>query len=241
MVAVAPTLIVDNMSFATVNPKDNGLLADRAFAHIRDLVAAGRLGPGDRVNELEIATALGISRGPVREAIQRLASAGLLVSEPNVGSRIVSIDATLVRQLYEVREALESMAAGLAAERMDAAERAVLVATLDQHEAAMNAGGSGNYPYSNDDWDFHLRILAGAGNALAWRICGDELRDLFNLLRRQHGVGAGRARRALQEHRWIADAVVAGNADLAALLMSQHIRASRDNLLAALTNGRGPA
>jgi DNA-binding GntR family transcriptional regulator len=139
-----------------------------------------------------------------------------------------------VAQLYDVREVLEARAAGLAARHMTANERAALLATLDEHEASMTAANSTSYPRGGADWDFHLLILKGGRNSVIWRICGDELRDMFSLLRNRHGSSPGRGQRALQEHRWIAEAIVANNEDLASLLMAQHIRASRDNLLAAM-------
>jgi DNA-binding GntR family transcriptional regulator len=233
--------IVDNRSNGVINlgekgvlSKDGGLLADRAYAYIRTQLADGVLGPGSRLNELEISQHLGISRGPVREAIRRLTSSGLAIYEPNAGARVVSLGIGDVAQLYEVREALEARAAGLAAHHMTNDERETLIATLDEHEARMTEASSTNYPRGGSDWDFHLLILKGARNAVIWRICGDELRDMFSLLRNQHGSSPGRGHRALQEHRWIAEAIVAGNADFASLLMAQHIRASRDNLLSAM-------
>jgi DNA-binding GntR family transcriptional regulator len=214
--------------------RDGGLLADNALAYIRSSIYEGRIGPGDRINELEISQTLGISRGPVREAIRRLSSSGLVVYEPNIGTRVVSPDADDVAQLYAVRESLESLAAGLAATQMTDAERATLTATLDAHEAQMTEANSTSYPRGGADWDFHLLILKASRNSLIWRICGDELRDMFSLLRSRHGSSPGRGRQALKEHRWIAEAIVAGDADLASTLMAQHIRASRNNLLKAM-------
>ncbi|WEX10653.1 GntR family transcriptional regulator [Chelativorans sp. AA-79] len=211
------------------------MLADRALTHIREMIATARLGPGDRVNEVEIAAQLGISRAPVREAIRRLASSGLVVSEPNLGSRVVQIDMAKIRALYEVREALESMSAGLAAQRMTDAERAALLEMLDEHAAQMHGQGSSTYPAGSSDWDFHLAVLKGSRNEVAWRICGSDLRDLLSLLRARHGRRPGRGEQALLEHRWVAEAIRAGNADFASLLMAQHIRASRDNLFAVLS------
>jgi len=216
-----------------------GLLADRVLGFIRERIARGEIGPGDRLNELEIAQSLSISRGPVREAIRRLSSSGLLVPARNAGSRVVFLDESLVRQHYEVRESLESLAAKLAAERMTAEELAGLKDILDRHEGEMNAAGSSSYLHGASDRDFHLTILRGARNQVIWSICGDQLRDLLGLLRGQHGMTAGRGRRALQEHRWIADAIISRQADLAGLLMAQHIRASRDNLLSVMA-GQGP-
>ena len=75
--------------------------------------------------------------------------------------------------------------------------------------AQMTEDNSNNYPRGGADWDFHLLILKGARNDVIWRICGDELKDMFSLLRSQHGSSPGRGRKALEEHRWVAEAIVA--------------------------------
>lgn len=217
--------------------RDGKLAGERVLEHVRQMLAAGHLTSGDRINEAEIAASLGISRGPVREAIMRLSSSGLLVTAPNVGSRVVTLDETAARALYEVREALEGLSARLAAERMSDAERRHLKEMLDGHMAAMADKESDAYPAGSSDWDFHLAILKGSRNDVAWRICGSDLRDLFALLRAQHGKAAGRGRRALQEHFWVCDAIINGEADLAGTLMVQHIRSSRDNLIGLMRNG----
>lgn len=235
---------VDNLE-RTVNIEDaagqierSRSLSEQAFAFIRRLIFEGTLRPGERINELDIAQKLGMSRGPVREAIRRMSSSGLVISETNLGTRVVQLSADDVAQLYDVREALEARAAQLAAEKMTAEERRGLLDTLDAHDAQMTEENSTRYPRGSADWDFHLMILRGARNDVIWRICGDELRDMFSLLRSQHGSSPGRGRKALQEHRWIAEAVDAGNGDLAALLMASHIRASRDNLLKVMAAAR---
>lgn len=217
-----------------VRLRDGRLAADRALEYIRELLMSGRLCAGDRVNEVELAAGLGISRGPVREAIRRLQSSGLLIAEPNMGSRVVSLDEEAASALYEVREALESLSAGLAATRMTDAERRALVEMLDAHESVMVEQGVNVYPAGSADWDFHLTVLKGGRNEVAWRICGNDLRDQLSLLRARHGESKGRGMRALQEHRWIAEAIAGKEADLASTLMAKHIRASRDNLLALM-------
>lgn len=225
----------DFQTTATASLQDGRLLlADRATDYIRHLIALRRLGPGDRVNEVDIASQLQISRGPVREAIRRLCSTGLLVGERNFGSRVVRLDEASVQRLYEVREALEAMAARLSAERMTQSEKRALVVMLGEHEAAIADGSSDAYPAGSTDWDFHLAILRGARNEIAWRICGHDLRDLISLVRSRHGTMQGRGKRALQEHRRISEAIAEGDADLAGLLMAKHIRASRETLVALM-------
>lgn len=233
--------IVDTSVESDREARSSGLLADRVMLLLRKDLEDGRLKPGSRINELEISQRLGISRGPIREAIRRLSSSGLVTYEPNVGSRVVSPDIDAVAQLYDVREALEALAARLAAQHMTDEERARLAETLDEHEAQMTEANATSYPRGPADWDFHLLIIKGSRNEVVWRICGDEFRDIISLLRSQHGSSRGRGRKALQEHRWIAEAVIAGNGDLAALLMAQHIRASRENLLNSMRAARKPA
>lgn len=234
MIVDNDTRIVNNDGVDRKNWSEPSSLSDRAFDYIRKSIFDGRFGPGDKINELDISNKLAISRGPVREAIRRMSSSGLLVFEPNSGARVVALSADKVEQLYDVREALEARAAALAAVRMTDAERTALSRTLEAHSQQMTEDNSNSYPRGGSDWDFHLMILKGARNDVIWRICGDELKDMFYLLRSQHGSSPGRGRKALEEHRWVAEAIVAGNADLASLLMAQHIRASRDNLLAAM-------
>lgn len=217
---------------------DGSLLADRAVAHIRELINTGRLKQGERVKEMEISNELGISRGPVREAVRRLSSSGLLIASHNLGSRVIVLTEATVRQAYQVREVLESLAATLATANMDAAERDALVAMLDEHEAVMHRDSPTSYPAGGADWDFHLTILRGSGNEFVWRICGVDLRDIMALMRAQHISTERRGLRALQEHRWIAEAIRDGHADLAGTLMAQHIRASRDNLLQGIRRGQ---
>jgi len=211
--------------------EDGRLLAETVIAHIRNLIATGRLTQGGRVKELEISNELGISRGPVREAVRRLSASGLLIASQNLGSSVIVLNSDTVRQAYHVREALESLAASLAAQNMDQSERQALIDMLNEHEKVMENTSPTAYPAGRSDWDFHLRILRGSQNDFIWRICGIELRDIMALMRAQHISSEKRGMRALQEHRWIAEAIFEGHSDLAGTLMASHIRASRDNLL----------
>lgn len=220
---------------------DGSLLAETVLTHIRKMIASGELRQGDRVKELDISQTLGISRGPVREAVRRLSASGLLVSATNLGSRVAVLNEATVRQAYQVREVLESLGARLAAQNMTKQERITLLRVLDQHEEVMRSGSPNTYPAGDSDWDFHLNILKGARNEFVWRICGEELRDIMTLMRAQHISTTQRGKRALLEHRWVAEAIHEGQEDLAAALMAQHIRASRNSLLAGIriNNSKG--
>lgn len=238
------TVNVDNSSDAT---EKGALLADRAHAHLREQIISGRLAPGARLSEVEIARQVGVSRGPVREAIRRLVASGLATQAPNQSARVIELDEQRILSVYDVREAIESMAAACAAERMTEAERTALDDLLTAHSSALGDVPD-SYPSGPGDWDFHHLVLTGSRNSLAYRICVGDLRDLLALLRAGHRNIRGRGERALLEHRWIANAIIAGQADLARTLMATHIRASRDGFLrqwrernTAATSGRQAA
>lgn len=211
-----------------------GSLADKVAAHIRDRIASGCLRQGDRIKEQEIATRLGISRGPVREAINRLAASRLLDARRNAGVQVATIDADLVHMTYDVRVTLESLAARRATERMDRAAREELAAFIETQEREFSGSAADGYAGTDADWAFHFRLLDACDNDIVRRICGTEVRDLMSLMNTQFEQSAERGHRALLEHRWIADAVLDGEAELAASLMGYHIQTSRSGVLERL-------
>ena len=89
---------------------------ERAYLHVRTKILTGAFSPGEAVSEASIARELGISRGPLREAVRRLTAQGLLRQSPAGGSVVVDFSRREVAELYELREALEVYAAGKAAE-----------------------------------------------------------------------------------------------------------------------------
>lgn len=212
-------------------PTDEGSLADRVAAHIRDRIAGGSLRQGDRIKEQEIATQIGVSRSPVREAINRLSSSRLLVARRNAGVHVALIDADLVHMTYDVRVTLEALAARRAAERMCAPRREALLALIEQQEREFAGSAADGYAGSDADWAFHFQLLDACDNDIVHRICGTEVRDLMSLMSTQLAQSEERGRRALLEHRWIAESVVAGEAELAASLMGYHIQTSREGVL----------
>jgi DNA-binding GntR family transcriptional regulator len=211
-------------------------LHERASVFLLNAIASGELAPGARINEQDIAGRLEISRGPVREAVRGLKERGLLTFEPNVGARVVQLDFELLNDLYQVRAELEGLAAHLAAERMSEHERSALRSALADHEAQLADAPSRPYPQGASDRDFHRLIILGSRNQMIARICGKDLEDLLLLVRRQHALRPERARKALAEHKRIAEAIEERNGQLAELLMVQHIESSRRNLIEAFSS-----
>ncbi|MFT7289439.1 MAG: DNA-binding GntR family transcriptional regulator, partial [Halieaceae bacterium] len=92
--------------------------ADRAFQMLQSDITKGVIKPGSKISETELAARYGTSRGPLREALQRLEGRGLIERIPHVGTRVVSLNLNELLEIYQVREALEGLACRLAAENM---------------------------------------------------------------------------------------------------------------------------
>ncbi|GAA3363218.1 GntR family transcriptional regulator [Saccharopolyspora gregorii] len=200
-------------------------LREQVRRALQDRISDGRLRPGDRLYEQEIAAEFGVSRVPVREAIRMLQSEGLVDVAPNRrGVFVRSLDRAQVEELFDVREALEALAARLAASRASAddAERLGVLA-----ERARRAWAGGDVDaMSAANTEFHDRIVALSGNAL-----------LASVLEPLHGRLAWLFRlnlepeRVCREHDELHAAIAGGDGDRAAELALGHVRASRTMVL----------
>lgn len=202
-------------------------LAAQASDALRDLILRGLLTPGQRLNEVELAAALGISRAPLREGMQRLTSEGLLTIVGQRGAFVRTISADDLLDLYELRIALETHAARAAAERADAEQLSELSRLLDMTEATLTDSGAAGYP---EDLDFHEQLVRLPGN--------DRLVDAaiavhqqIQLARLRSAHLPDRARDALGEHREVVEHLVRRDGDGAARLMKQHLENSLANAL----------
>lgn len=202
--------------------------SSRAVDVLRGMVLRGQLASGERLNEVELAGALGISRGPLREAIQRLVSEGLLTAVSGRGAFVRTFTPESLGDLYEVRIALEVHAVRLAAEVAGREDIAALRAMLDETGAAVTGGSS--YP---ETLDFHGRLVALCGN-VALRDAATEVHRQVSLARSRSGHVTERAKEALTEHRAVLDALARGDADAAAAHMTDHLRASLGHALTVL-------
>jgi len=202
-------------------------VADRVFDQLRRAIVEGDIPAGSKLSEPVLAERFAVSRGPLREAMRRLESTHLLERRANVGARVVALTRERLMELYEVREALEGMAARLAAERMSVAGVAALQAMLEQHRGEIERECGQAYFQQEGDPDFHYRIVVGSGNQRLIRILCDDLYHLARMYRCQFGMKSERARDALKEHALVVDAIAERDGELAEWLMRRHVRASR--------------
>lgn len=208
----------------------------RTEAVLRDMLLRGNFEPSQRINEVEMANALGISRGPLREALQRLASEGLVRLVSHRGAFVPDFSVEQVHELWELREALETMGARLAAQRRSKADVEELHSMLHQTEAMLTANSTEPYPH---DLDFHQRVLILSGN----QMLVDRAREVSSLLHLARAKSASRptrARNAFQEHLAIARAIEDGDMDAAGNAMRAHLSASLAHVQALFEGGSTP-
>jgi len=215
-------------------PASGKTRADVVFEAIDEAILNGDIAPGSKLTEEQLAAHFGISRGPLREAINRLEGRRLIERIPHAGVRVIALSDADLAEIYAMREVLEGLACRLAALHMSEAEIGTLQAIVrKQHDAADHlppaAVGIGH------GWDLHWQIVQGTRNARLTRTICDELYYRLRIYRnRQRGVAA-RVPRAVEEHVAIVDAIARRQADQAEMLMRWHIRAAYEHLRADLS------
>jgi DNA-binding GntR family transcriptional regulator len=215
-------------------------LADQIFSRIRQEIVEGRIPPGSKMSEPELARRFGISRGPLREAMRRLESSSLVVRRANVGARVIDLSSEQLLEVYHLREALEGMAARLAAERMSEKEIDELGALIELHQRQVAMDHGLAYYQSEGDLDFHFCIVRGSHNPRLQDLIANDLYYLVRMYRCQFGMTGPRAPTALREHGHILEAIAERDGELAEILMRRHIRASRQQAERRL-RGKPPA
>lgn len=202
-------------------------LVDLVAERIEAAIISGALAPGSRLSEQALAASLGVSRGPLREAIRRLEGRKLLERTPNIGVRVAALSLKDLNEILQIREALESMACALAAQNMTDEEIAGLQKLLDDHGRQKSVKEGTGYYQEAEDFDFHYRIMIGSRNArLAEMVFGD-LYYLLRVYRYKSSTMPGRAKEALQEHKAIVAAIARRDAPAAEQAMRQHLRKAR--------------
>lgn len=199
----------------------------RSVEVLREMVLTGRIKAGERLNEVELAAALGISRGPLREAIQRLRSEGLLVSVTHRGTYVRTFTADELREIYEVRIALETHAVRLAATSCSREDIEELASLLDETGQVLAAREDRAYPR---ELDFHERIVALADNQ-ALLDAATEVHRQVDLARSRSAHEPQRARKAYEEHKEVLEHLATGRPERAARTMTRHLRSSLENAL----------
>lgn len=220
-------------------------LRELVFEAIRQAILDGVLEPGERLMEVQLAEELGVSRTPVREAIRKLELAGFVVMIPRRGAYVADISLKEVSEVFEIRGALEALAAELAAERASEEE-------LENLERLLVEIGKSIEERNVEmlvelDTRFHDALFKASRNERLSQILS-SLREQIQRFRTQTLSHPARMRVALEEHRGIVEALAARDGELARRLAVEHIESAENSLMqlnfegrhARPGNGKGP-
>lgn len=202
-------------------------LVDEVTARLEAAIISGELEPGSRISEQQVAATLGVSRGPLREAIRRLEGRKLLIRQPNVGVKVIQLSLDALVEILFIREALEGMAAALAAQHMSDDEIEELRRLLSEHALQEGVKRGEAYYQESKDIDFHFRIAKASRNERLFEMLSGELYDLMRMYRYRASTAPGRTQEALNEHRAIVEAIALRDPGRAEQAMRQHIRNAR--------------
>lgn len=201
-------------------------LADHACDIIERAILNGDLPPGAPLGEVELARQLGISRGPLREAINRLEGRRLLQRVPHMGVRVVCLADDEVGEIFAMREVLEGLAARLSAHHMTLREMDVLEACAGFQHQKPAKNETARVPRSED---FHVRLAEGSRNRRLIDYLCTDMYSLLRLYRIRSGSTPLRAASA-DEHREIVAAIRLRDGAAAERLMRAHVGRARDSL-----------
>jgi DNA-binding GntR family transcriptional regulator len=213
---------------------DDATLSGKTTIALREAIISGEIAAGEKLNEPRLAEQFKVSRGPLREAIRRLVAMRLVRHVPHQGASVVTLDLESIMELYEVREALEGKAAGLAAQNMSDKQITKLRELLEMHRHH-HESNAGEYMQAEGDFDFHYQIIKGSGNKmLANQLC-NELYHLIRMFRYQTSRVGTRSNRALIEHEQLIDAIEQRDPQMAETMMRRHIARAKDSIRQHLT------
>jgi DNA-binding GntR family transcriptional regulator len=206
-------------------------LREMVFESLREAIIQGRLKPGERMMEIQLADEMGVSRTPIREAIRKLELEGFVVMVPRKGAYVSGISVKDIVDVFEVRAALEALAAGLAAERItpdeqEELERSLVAISEVSSKADINA-------IVETDTNFHELIYKASRNERLFQIV-IHLKEQIQRFRTTSLSQPGRSKDALEEHRKMVEAISDRNVELAQALAREHIENAEQSMLNAL-------
>jgi len=203
-------------------------LEARVYNELREEILSGGFKKGESLTEHMLTQKLGVSRTPVRSALQRLAEDGLVSLTPNRGAVVLGITEEDIIDIYRIRMRLEGLASAMAAEK---------ITEEGKQQLSENVALSEFYIQRQDtehieelDTVFHRMIYEASGSRMIARILSDLHRNT-KAYRSQSLSVPGRLAKTLEEHKEILNAILTGNAERAERLTSEHIESALENML----------
>lgn len=207
---------------------------DEVYRILLDAISEGSIAPGTRIVQEEIAEQLAVSRSPVLQAFRLLKKDGLVEDAPGRGLQVTPLDAERIGHLYELRGALDSLAARLAARKHAKLDKSLIA------NGRQLSKGSDVKAMIEADMAFHLAIYEASGNPLITENARLHWMHLRRVMGAVHQV-VGQRKAVWDEHAAIADAIAKGDEELAAKLSGHHTELAQSNLVAHLSEVALPA
>ena len=206
-------------------------LRDIVFETLREAIINQTLKPGERLMEIQLAEEMGVSRTPVREAIRKLELEGLVVMVPRKGAYVAGISMKDIHEVYELRSALEALAASLAAvritdEELEEMERQMVREAKETEENNLQG-------IVSIDTTFHDLLYQAAHNQRLGQFI-NILQEQLQRFRAATLSRPGRSKYALEEHKKIVEALANKDAKLAAKLATEHIENAENAMIFAM-------
>lgn len=198
---------------------------------LRDAIRRGILEPGERLMEVQLAEELGISRTPVREAIRKLEQEGYVIMMPRRGTYVSSLSVHDVKEIFEIRTALESLSTTLATMRIEPEELEKLRTLLIEIEGHIKRKDIDKIVAT--DIEFHGLLYQVSRNERLVTIISN-LKEQLARFRTLSMSYPGRLQKTLEEHRAMVEAIAAGDVDAARDAAEHHMEQAEETLLKAM-------
>ena len=222
---------MDNLS--KLNLDEYKPLRDVVFENLREAILEGRLKPGQRLMEVQLAEQLGVSRTPVREAIRKLELEGLVIMLPRKGAYVANMSLKDVIDVLEVRASLEGLAASLAAQRMNADDIKKLEKIAKEYEKSIK--DSDLETSLIKDVEFHECIFKAANNKKLTQVINSLWEQVYRF-RVTYISDYDSSLSIISEHKLILDAIKKGDIELAKKYATEHIEKAEQFMIEKANN-----
>lgn len=211
----------------------SGETVSRIVGLLKEQILDGRLAPGQRLISIDLVEQFGVSRGPLREAFRQLDAERLIDVTPNRGAVVRRLDVVEVKDLYQIRVALEGFAARLAAEKIDEGDnRAYFTAVLER--GRRHRDNPLFAAFIADNRDFHQAIVRICNNPELGKLIDKYQQPVFMIQLRQVIGTEQIIKNSLAEHDDIAAGILSGSPEAAYLAMEKHLLHSSQLILSSL-------
>jgi len=221
---------------ATLNHIETRSLRERVLDVLRDAIISGDFKPGQMLVETELANMLGVSRAPLREALQILSTEGLVEIVPYHGTTVRRLTKADIEELYSLRSVLETFAVRRVLEQGIAQHVAELRRCYEEMLAAAEAGDLKQVNHL--DRDFHDTLIELSGHSLlltSWNVVSMRVRQVMALLNRRNS----NLKQIAYNHLPIIEAMEASDVETAVLLIQKHVAASGELIAEGWEDNQG--